>query len=488
MPTHIIDENSCHRDGRIYKDYDCTLNQTNIKTNANKFYIMQIIEKQNKYYVFIRYGRVGEKGVSRDESFSNVDGAISKFKKQFKSKTGNVWNVENFISKKGKYWLCEMDYDDIDGMMDDIETETCKVECNLDERVQKFLLLVSDIDTMNKTMISLDIDTKKLPLGKLSQKQIEKGYDILNKIKLSLKKKQTLAIKDEIIDLSSGYYTIIPYVCGRGRAPPIIDSDQMVDEYVATLDELSNITVAANLIKDSKSPDNSNEHPLDNIYKKLNTTIEPVEKGSDVWGMIKDYVKNTHASTHSNYKVELLDIFEIDRQGERNKYETKFGDVDHRMLLWHGTRLSNYCSIMQKGLLLRPDVIPGTYITGKMFGYGVYGANSFSKSFNYCGADDDNNVACLFLAEFALGKTSNRVQSDYYITKDKLQQLGCDSTWGQGRTTPSGYASLPNGVKIPNGKLTKSNVQGGSLLYDEFIVYDQDQVNLRYIVKVKGNF
>ena len=100
MPTHIIDENSCHRDGRIYKDYDCTLNQTNIKTNANKFYIMQIIEKQNKYYVFIRYGRVGEKGVSRDESFSNVDGAISKFKKQFKSKTGNVWNVENLFQKK----------------------------------------------------------------------------------------------------------------------------------------------------------------------------------------------------------------------------------------------------------------------------------------------------------------------------------------------------------------------------------------------------
>ena len=74
------------------------------------------------------------------------------------------------------------------------------------------------------------------------------------------------------------------------------------------------------------------------------------------------------------------------------------------------------------------------------------------------------------------------------ITKDKLSQTGHHSTWGQGRTTPSGHTTLSDGVKVPNGKLTQSNITGGSLLYDEFIVYDQNQLNLRYIVKVKGNF
>lgn len=183
-----------------------------------------------------------------------------------------------------------------------------------------------------------------------------------------------------------------------------------------------------------------------------------------------------------------MDILEIERAEERNTYQSQYGNFDNRMLLWHGTRLGNYISILQKGLLLRPDVIPGTYITGKMFGYGIYGANSFSKSFNYCGANRNDNIACLFLCEFALGNTSNRTQSDYYITKDTLAQTGHNSTWGQGRTTPGGHTTLNDGVKVPNGKLTKSNVAGGSLLYDEFIVYDQNQLTLRYIVQVKGNF
>ena len=36
MVKHITDEYSSHRDGKIYKDYDCTLNQTNIKNNNNQ--------------------------------------------------------------------------------------------------------------------------------------------------------------------------------------------------------------------------------------------------------------------------------------------------------------------------------------------------------------------------------------------------------------------------------------------------------------------
>lgn len=496
MVKHIIDEHSGHRDGKIYKDYDCTLNQTNIKNNNNKFYIMQLIEKGGKFHVFIRYGRVGEPGRPKEDQYLTSAAAVAFFERQFKSKTGNTWDMSgNFAPKKGKYWLCEMDYEDVDGLKDDKDANDINkpVDCTLDERVQDFLTLVSDVKAMKSTMISLDIDTKKLPLGKLSKKQIDKGYTILSKIKLALKTTNstdpaslTQAIKDDISDLSSQYYTVIPYVCGR-KAPPVIETDKMIDTYTATLDELSNITVAAKIIKNS-SGSTSTLHPLDGVYNQIKTTIKPVDKSSDTWKIIKDYVHNTHAPTHSNYTVELLDAFEIQRNGERENYEKKFGKTDNRTLLWHGTRLTNYCSILQQGLLLRPDVIPGTYVTGKMFGYGIYGANSFSKSFNYCGANKQSDVACLFLAEFALGKTSNRLKSDYYITKDKLRQTGHDSTWGQGRTTPSGHSTLPDGVKVPNGKLTNSNIPGGSLMYDEFIVYDQDQLNLKYIVKVKGKF
>lgn len=91
----LIDEYCNYRNGQILiKDdgaFSCTLNQTNIKSNANKFYIMQIISTGQKYIWYVRYGRIGERGVvSHDEYTSELD-AIRDFKKQFRTKTGNSW-------------------------------------------------------------------------------------------------------------------------------------------------------------------------------------------------------------------------------------------------------------------------------------------------------------------------------------------------------------------------------------------------------------
>lgn len=498
---HVIDSNSSYRDGSIYNDYDCTLNQTDIKTNKNKFYIMQIIEKGSQTVIFIRYGRVGEKG-KISESAMSATGCISKFETQFKSKTGNAWSSRsNFVAKKGKYYMCQMDYEDVvvapvavpvasvDGT---IATPKAPAVCSLTPKVQEFLSLVGDVKEMNKTLVDLNIDTKKMPLGKLSQSQIDKGYAILNKITLAMKGASTPSSSDtyDITDLSSEYYTLIPYVSDRRSRPPVINTVELIQKYTETLDELSNITVGAKIVQDSTGANACDVHPLDAIYKEIKTDIKAVEPGSATWKLISDYITNTHGNTHghTNYSIDLLEIYEIQRSSERETYEKQFAKFENRQLLWHGTRLSNYISILKNGLLLRPDVIPGTYISGKMFGYGIYAANSFSKSFNYTGADRKNPVACLFLGEFALGKTNNLTGSDYYISKESLKQKNLDSTWGLGRNTPGGFTTMDDGVIVPNGKLSNSNVAGASLLYDEFIVYDQNQLNLRFIVKVKGNF
>ena len=44
--------------GKIYEDYDCMLNQTNIGNNNNKYYVIQLIEKNGSYYFWTRWGRV----------------------------------------------------------------------------------------------------------------------------------------------------------------------------------------------------------------------------------------------------------------------------------------------------------------------------------------------------------------------------------------------------------------------------------------------
>jgi Poly(ADP-ribose) polymerase catalytic domain len=51
------------------------------------------------------------------------------------------------------------------------------------------------------------------------------------------------------------------------------------------------------------------------------------------------------------------------------------------MLLWHGSRSSNFAGILSQGLRIAPPEAP---VTGYMFGKGIYFADMVSKSANYC--------------------------------------------------------------------------------------------------------
>lgn len=43
---------------QVHEDYDCTLNQTNIGNNNNKFYIIQLLEEGGRFSCWNRWGRV----------------------------------------------------------------------------------------------------------------------------------------------------------------------------------------------------------------------------------------------------------------------------------------------------------------------------------------------------------------------------------------------------------------------------------------------
>ncbi|PIO61504.1 WGR domain protein, partial [Teladorsagia circumcincta] len=56
-------------------------------------------------------------------------------------------------------------------------------------------------------------------------------------------------------------------------------------------------------------------------------------------------------------------------------------DVDRIRFLWHGTKAVNLMSILKDGFLVDPH---NTTITGRLFGDGIYLADSFEKSSHYC--------------------------------------------------------------------------------------------------------
>ncbi len=71
------------------------------------------------------------------------------------------------------------------------------------------------------------------------------------------------------------------------------------------------------------------------------------------------------------------------------------------MLLWHGSRLSNFVGIISQGLRIAPPEAP---VSGYLYGKGIYFADMFGKSANYCRSNTSNNTILIMLVEVAVGK------------------------------------------------------------------------------------
>ena len=191
------------------------------------------------------------------------------------------------------------------------------------------------------------------------------------------------------------------------------------------------------------------------------------------------YLENTHAETHTEYSLKIREIFEIQRESENGREKNFNGHK--RMLLWHGSRLTNFVGILSQGLRIAPPEAP---VTGYMFGKGVYFADMVSKSANYCNTNRRNPIGMLLLCEVMIGNekhlTSADESADRYIDHDKFH-----STKGLGMTAPDpkDYVELDDGVIVPLGRPVKQLVDNSSLLYNEYIVYRPEQIKMRYLIK-----
>lgn len=92
----------------------------------------------------------------------------------------------------------------------------------------------------------------------------------------------------------------------------------------------------------------------------------------------------------------------------------------------------------------------------------------------------------------SLGATNDLKQADYDANK---LPTGKSSTKGVGRSgpDPNEWVTLDDGLVVPCGKLKntlKSPQEASSyaLLYNEYIVYNENQIKLRYIVKVEFDY
>lgn len=467
--AHVIQEKS--------DIYNAVLGLVDVISGTNSYYKIQALETDAKscWYVFRSWGRVGTTiGGNKVERCGSRSSAIEKFKALYSDKTNNNWeDRHNFQKFPNKFYPLEIDYGQEDENIKKLDLS--KSKSKLHKAIQDLVRIIFDIESMKKAMMEFEIDLKKMPLGKLSKKQIESAYKVLNELNQLLNEKN--GNTSLCLDASNRFYTLIPHDFGLSK-PPLLDTKDIITKKTEMLDNLMEIEVAYSLLKSG----DDGKDPIDASYEKLKTEIEYMEKDTDEFTRLQDYVKNTHAATHNQYDLEILDAFKVARKGEYQRFRP-FEEFPNRKLLWHGSRVTNFAGILSQGLRIAPPEAP---VTGYMFGKGVYFADMVSKSANYCRTCKSDPVGLILLCDVALGNMHELTSASYVTSLPK----GKHSTKGCGMTIPDPQGSYTGDDKmeIPMGKGVPSNVNNSSLLYNEYIVYDIAQVNIKYLLKLKFNY
>jgi Poly(ADP-ribose) polymerase catalytic domain len=151
-----------------------------------------------------------------------------------------------------------------------------------------------------------------------------------------------------------------------------------------------------------------------------------------------------------------------DLNGERKLYEG--ANVN---LMFHGTRSVNVPGILRERLKL-PKQLVGVVINGAMFGPGLYWADDWKKSAQY---------TSLNAGLYSSG--SGQVKGRHAF------MFAADVTVGNPHLAKEahGYTSAPSGYHTVYGKGGTTKSWGGSLLNNEWIVYDGFQHQMRYLIE-----
>ena len=481
--------------------YSVTMNHVDLVSGKNSYYILQLIshDKKKQWAIFRKWGKTASNiGDDKIEHFPVLSTAKRDFAKIFEDKTGNSWEDYldgDFEKQPGKMEVLEMDFGaDNDDAIKKTKTATEReYDGELDKQTRELVELIFDITAMEDCLLEMEINTSEMPLGKLSKGTLKKGLAALSDLQSFLNEhKDTEYESDDSSDvknrrkyvnrltgLTNKFYTYIPHCTPEGQsAPAIVDTLEKLKAKNELVQSLMNMEIATTLM----SVGDDDVHPIDAHYEKLKCDFTSISKRDKTWKMINTYLQNTHAPSHSDYTLDLTSLWEIDREGEEQKFE-KYEDDDNRMLLWHGSRITNWGGILSQGLRIAPPEAP---TTGYMFGKGVYFADMSSKSANYCYTTSDKTTGVMVLCEVALGKKPFTCHKANYV--DKLPK-GSISCYGEGTMAPNPSKSveLDNGCVVPSGKPKEIKVKS-SLKYNEFIVYDVEQIRMKYLLQLKFNY
>lgn len=215
---------------------------------------------------------------------SDFETAKKSFEKKFKDKSGLAWKDRLNDPKPGKYSFIEKDYEEDDPDAEEAraakknkqkpdEDERPLPESKLAKPIQEVVSLIFNQEYAMQALQDLNFDANKLPLGKLSKRTLQNGFqalkdlsELLNDPTLAMSRYQQ-PLGPALETLSNRYFTIIPHAFGRNR-PPVISQSSMLKREVELLDNLTDMEIANQIFSESLTADNE-IHFLDKQFEGL---------------------------------------------------------------------------------------------------------------------------------------------------------------------------------------------------------------------------
>merc|ERR1712100_413477 len=97
--------------------------------------------------------------------------------------------------------------------------------------------------------------------------------------------------------LFTGFYTLVPHACSRAQKLPMLGSVEAVKTKMKLLETLQDVEIAVTLVKDTSKGKNEQRSKMDQNYGLLKCDIEPLDRKSQEFKVIQQYVTNSWVSS-----------------------------------------------------------------------------------------------------------------------------------------------------------------------------------------------
>ncbi|KAH6773045.1 poly ADP-ribose polymerase 3 [Perilla frutescens var. frutescens] len=469
--------------------YNCALAMCDRGVGRNEFCILQLITvPEGRLYLYCKKGRTGDVcgAEERLDEWDNVDTAIKEFEKQFEGVSGNKlqpWEREKKIHKKYLN-LYPIDIDDgvevRHGGLGLRQLGVAAVHCKLHPKVANFMKVLCSQEIYRYAMLEMGLDFPDLPLGMVTDLHLKRCEDTLHEFEERLKNPEDIGPKRDAYwcDFSQRMFTLLPSTRPYGFR----DFSDIADHGAAAFEMIRDINVASRLIGDMSG--SSLDDPLFDRYKKLGCSVSVVEPDTDDYKMIAKYLNKTYEPIkvgETSYGVSIEDVFAVEVSAGPSFDEIK--RLPNKVLLWCGTPSSNLLRHLHKGLLPAVCFLP---VAGYMFGKAIVCSDTAAEAARYGFTAVDRPEGFLVLAVASLGEDAAELTTAPEFEDAKELEEKKQAVIGRGRKkTDESEHVLWDDIKVPCGRLVPSEHKDSHLEYNEYAVYDPQQIIIRFLVAVK---